>query len=172
MDDTPSPSGERGVVKWMDPADVFPSDCEWTMGVAPGPNHVFTAHISPDPSCPDVLEAVGVGYDFTQNTPEAKFNVYTRDCKVNSLMANDWAGTDTWGLEVRVQNGTLETQGVHIDALAAGNNFNYGGFFNVHGQTVRSRGVSARSTGATLTGMAGEFLASDAATWTLSLIHI
>lgn len=61
VDDTPYPSDERGVVKWVDPS-VFAggADCDWT--VNPGANNnVSTAFGPADPNCPDAGDAVGVG---------------------------------------------------------------------------------------------------------------
>lgn len=64
VDNSASPSGERGVVKWVDPS-VFTStgsgDCDWIM--APASNSMYTAAtpVGTNGSCPETDWAVGIG---------------------------------------------------------------------------------------------------------------
>ena len=57
VDDTPSPSGERGVIKWRDISSL--QDCDWDVN---GVGDVITAWSPvPDPGCPDNTNDVGIG---------------------------------------------------------------------------------------------------------------
>ena len=83
VDDSPAPSAERGVVKWIDPADLPPTgggggaDCDWD--ISSSGNKITTAWraVGTNGNCPEVDWNVGVG----TNTPTAKLHV-TRE--VNS----------------------------------------------------------------------------------------
>ncbi|MBP7514222.1 MAG: tail fiber domain-containing protein [Flavobacteriales bacterium] len=71
VDDTPFPSAERGVVKWVDPSAIL--GCEWT--VQPD-DDLATAYDPSAPSgCPAKENYVGIG----TNDPRAKFDVLKSD---------------------------------------------------------------------------------------------
>ncbi len=78
VDNSAAPSGERGVVKWVDPS-VFAggggggTSCEWTLQGAPGSNsNIATAYAS-NPGCPQDDRSVGIG---VSSSISAKLDVY------------------------------------------------------------------------------------------------
>jgi hypothetical protein len=58
VDDTPLPSGERGVLKWKDLSSIL-TDCDWTVQAN---NNVSTAY-PVNPGCPQIQNGVGIGVD-------------------------------------------------------------------------------------------------------------
>ena len=138
VDDTTDP--ERGVVKWMDIANLVPADCEWIM--SPGPqNNVSTAFGPADPNCPDNADAVGIGTNLGDSLATAKTTIVST----------------TFG------------EGLSVNASTTGNGFLSGGRFVVNGSgtgglgSSGTRGISATSNGAgpIAVGRAGDFISND-----------
>jgi len=181
VDDAAIPSGERGVVKWVDPSVFAPAtDCEWTMNTA-SPNHVSTAFGAADPNCPDNSEAVGIGVDLSTGTVNGKLNVRTNNY-VHALDVGQISGaasgnginvivggptTTTRGINITSTQGTsssADNRGVSVQANGTGstaNDYNFGIFAAAQGPTRWSRGVHGESNGATFFGLGGEFISND-----------
>lgn len=145
VDDAPYPSGERGVVKWVDPS-VFATapDCEWTMNAA-APNHVSTAFGPADPNCPDAGDAVGIGVDLGSTVAVAKATVRSASF----------------------------AEGLHVNNSTTGAGFIIGGRFEAVGGSGTSlssgtRGIAVTSTGAgpNAVGRAGNFISNDNSRYT------
>ena len=149
VDDAALPSGERGVVKWVDPSAIADAGCEWTMNTG-SDNNLSTAFGSADPNCPDNGDAVGIGVDLSITPPPGKLAVET----------------DVYdhGVDVNVGTSGLDTRGVNV-VSSGGANYNYGLFADATGATVRSRGVYGHSAGATYYGAGGIFRSDDDATY-------
>ncbi|MBL7951820.1 MAG: tail fiber domain-containing protein [Flavobacteriales bacterium] len=95
VDDSPSPSGERGVIKWRDVATLTGNDCDWTLQGAPGTNsHISTAYAG-NAGCPQQQMGVGIGLQ----TPKNKLDVvhdgtsgiggFTNDATTSSAHQSD-----------------------------------------------------------------------------------
>ncbi len=69
VDDTAAPSGERGVVKWVDPSTFGAADCDWV--VQSGDPHVSSVYDGSN-CLWDRRHGVGVGMDI----PRAKLHVH------------------------------------------------------------------------------------------------
>ena len=149
VDDAALPSGERGVVKWVDPSAIAAAGCEWTMNTGAN-NHLSTAFGTSDPNCPDNGDAVGIGVDLSITPPPGKLAVET----------------DVYdhGVDVSVGTSGLDTRGVNV-VSSGGANYNYGLFADATGATTRSRGVYGHSAGATYYGAGGIFRSDDDATY-------
>ncbi len=96
VDDTPAPDAERGVVKWKDANQL---DCKWSMTPL-FVNHVYTAvGTPPNGTCPDDIDAVGVGIDLLANpTAPAKFTVRTPVYPVATSIIQTTPSATTTGL--------------------------------------------------------------------------
>ncbi len=159
---------DDGRLYWKDISGLV-GDCEWQMNTT-APNHVYTAVGAVDPDCPDRFESVGVGVDLSTSTAQAKLEVYTQDIGIGAHIENEAADNDVRGVQVEVANGTSSNRGLSVEVTADGNAINYGIRADVAGPTVRSRGVSAQTNGASYTAYAGEFLADDEAEFTTGVI--
>jgi len=149
VDDTTDP--ERGVVKWMDIANLVPADCEWIM--SPGPqNNVSTAFGPAVPNCPDNADAVGIGTNLMGAVAPAKLNVAT-----NSF--NE-------GQRTVVTTVAANPIGGYFDVSGATNQ-NYGLWTNLHGACLRNTGIWTDSNGATFFGWGGAFNSHDNAQFTI-----
>ncbi len=80
VDDSPAPSAERGVVKWVYPT-ALPggAGCDWVVqnsGISGAAiTHSVYSAVGSSDDCPDDQDAVGVG----TSTPKAKLHVFTTD---------------------------------------------------------------------------------------------
>ncbi|MBL8011861.1 MAG: tail fiber domain-containing protein [Flavobacteriales bacterium] len=144
-------------------------DCEWRMNTST-PHHVYTAVGASDPDCPDRFESVGIGVDLSITTAQAKLEVSKVDHGTAVLITDHAPDADVRGVQVDVMNGTTSNRGFSAEVVADGNAINYGLRADVSGSTVRSRGVSAQTNGASYTAYAGEFLADDEAQFTTGVI--
>jgi len=173
VDDTSDPN-ERGVVKWVDPSVFDNGDCDWTVendGVSgSGVSHHVYAAVGSSDDCPDADDAVGIGVDLSSATPIAKLDVHAAKYAIGERVTNVTNGASVQGLRVHVQNATDDLRGIQINTLSANNNINFGLRADVDGPTIRSRGLSARTEGATYTAYAGEFIADDNAEYTTGAI--
>ncbi|MBX2980453.1 MAG: tail fiber domain-containing protein [Flavobacteriales bacterium] len=129
VDDSPAPSAERGVVKWIDPNDLPPTggsggaDCDWD--ISSSGNKITTAWktVNTNGNCPEADWNVGVG---TSN-PVAKLHVERTSALLSgeqraglfSMNANT-NGDDKVGLDA-VANGSGGTNhGVRAEAKGSG----------------------------------------------------
>ncbi|MCB9184557.1 MAG: tail fiber domain-containing protein [Flavobacteriales bacterium] len=192
VDNAAYPSDQRGVVKAADVQQVLVQDCEWTMIPGPFVNHVYTAvGTTPSSSCPDDIDAVGVGVDLLATAPWAKFNV---NSSMYYPVAQEIRNTNTAsgkiGLRTQLTGGAgnstaivaSTTQGtangsasIAVDANATGSGLNNGNQniglrALVSGGTTTSRGVYAVSNGGANTGYGGEFIAHDAAAFSVGAL--
>ncbi|MBP8823761.1 MAG: tail fiber domain-containing protein, partial [Flavobacteriales bacterium] len=71
VDDSPSPNGERGVVKWRYLPTTPASTCEWTLLGPPGSNSNIATAYTGNPGCPQMDKGVGIGVSI----PNAKLEV-------------------------------------------------------------------------------------------------
>lgn len=140
VDNAALPSGERGVVKWVDPSVIAAAGCEWTMNTG-SDNNLSTAFGTADPNCPDNSDAVGIGIDLAGTTPNAKVTIQST----------------TFGEALHVVNST------------SGSGFIIGGGFAANAPGTGSlsssgtRGIAAASSGAgpSAVGRAGDFISYD-----------
>ncbi len=142
VDDTPSPSGERGVVKWLDPNDLPPggggSDCDW--GLYPSANKLTTAWqpVGTNGVCPELDWTVGIG----TNTPDAKLHVYNT---VNS-------GVDNFTGLFEIDGSAVQKTGSRMVSSGTGDK-HYGGHGLAQGGTELNTGL--RGVGEILSGVTG-----------------
>lgn len=182
VDDAALPSGERGVVKWVDPSTFGANGCEWTMDPV-APNHVYTAVGAPDPVCPDDEDAVGIG----TSTPVGKLHVFTDQYDNAIQVENSTVNATTKGAQVVVSGGQVESYGVdittyqgtvndagfpgsplnygvHVHGVAAGNSaigYNFGFRADLRGANRGTRGIQIMTDGASHQAVGGDFHCRD-----------
>lgn len=168
VDDSPSPSGERGVLKWRNLPVVPPaSSCDWTLNPTTR-NNVSTAFGPLDPDCPDDGDAVGIGVNLGSAAAPAKLVVGTTTMPRGASISATMPTANNHGLVVDAQGGTANNYGIKVTSRGSGGGlWRYGIMADVtQGQSSRTRGVYAETDGATYTAYAGFFQANDSATWT------
>ena len=168
VDDTPSPSGERGVVKWRYLPTVPPvTTCDWTLNPTTH-NNVSTAFGPVDPDCPDDGDAVGIGVNLGGSLAPAKLNVATSVFPEGANISATMATANNFGLNVSTVGGTSNNYGIKVSSSGSGGGlWRYGVYADVtSGQASRTRGILAQTNGATFTGYGGFFQAMDQASWT------
>ncbi len=141
VDTTASPSGERGVVKWVPASSIVSvADCEWSMtpGVGSGVNDVWTAVGGLVDNCPDVTEAVGIG----TSAPLAKLHIATNLYSEGVRVENTAAQTATTGESILVSGGTAVTRGLEVANTGTGVN-GVGAILTVTGATSANQGLVA-----------------------------
>ena len=95
VDDSPSPNGERGVVKWRNINNL--GGCEWTLLGAPGSNSDISTAYASNPGCPDTtprfdpLQAIRVTPG-TPSKPWSKVRMRATPCR--RMMATCSASRD------------------------------------------------------------------------------
>ena len=183
-------SDSTGRLHWRPLSSIQVSDCDWIIeneGVSGGAvsHNVYTA-VNASDDCPDADDAVGIGVDLASSAAQAKLGVLSTAHAIGVDVDEQLSGSSTTGVRVRSTGGTAlnegiyvkaqqgsgeaaENYGVYIDALGAGENssdWNYGLHAELSGGSYRTRGVSAHTTGARFTAIAGWFIADDEAVYT------
>ncbi len=144
VDTTPSPSGERGVVKWVPASAIADDGCEWgvTSGTGAGANPVWTAVGGLVDHCPDKTDAVGIG----TKTPDAKLHVLDSLYADGLHVKNVAPLGNTRGAYVQASGGSTNTVGVASEATSTGSsNSAFVGLAS--GGTNQNIGVFTLSTG-------------------------
>ena len=145
VDTTASPSGERGVVKWV-PIGAIASaaDCEWNMtpGTGAGVNDVWTAVGGVVDECPDETEGVGIG----TNNPGAKLDVETANFGDGLQVANTSAMANVVGIRSEVSAATGTGVGLVTQVSSPGTQ-NIGAVAISGGASNQNVGVQAWANG-------------------------
>ncbi len=139
VDDATAPSGERGVVKWVDPNDLpGGSDCDWTISTAN--NWLTTAWqtLGSNGVCPEIDWKVGIG----TNAPTSKLHVYNT---VNSGV-NNFTGL------FAIDGSAVQKTGSRMVSSGTGDR-HYGGHGLAQGGTELNTGL--RGVGEILSGVTG-----------------
>jgi hypothetical protein len=140
VDNSATPSLERGVVKWVDPAAF---NCEWTLQGPPGTNsHISTAYLT-NTGCPLMNKGVAIGLQY----PKAKLHVYHNDFS-ELLRTGVWSQieTQTGGLfPFRAVHGIVNP--LLSDQLCSGTSIGVAGDSKNARQTIGTQGDVLMDTG-------------------------
>lgn len=125
VDDSPSPSGERGVIKWRDISTIGGADCDWDITSS---EHVVSAYngmnVNGAPCDPDDGSAVAIGL----TTPKAKLDVYYTGATNHGLSGN--LATNSAYRNTAGGRGILGSASTPFSTQ-----FATGSFYGVHGQS-------------------------------------
>ena len=142
VDDAAIPSGERGVVKWKDVADLALTDCDWTVNPAVN-NNVSTAFGPADPNCPDATDAVLIGSNVAGGAAPGKLTVATANngfaTAVNVTVSNSGLA---FGALVVATGGGQSTRGVGASTFGT-SQIAYAGDFQSFDTSPMASGVNA-----------------------------
>ncbi|MBK7940677.1 MAG: tail fiber domain-containing protein [Flavobacteriales bacterium] len=165
----------NGRLHWRDVSSLPapPDNCEWTMGVNPNPNHVWTAVGPADPDCPDGEDNVGIGtnslvggtkLNVIENTPHASLSNRGIFVRTEIPAGSSGAGATCVGARAEAANAATNVgllgAAISSNTLSAGINYGIEGTATASGTVTNNHGghfTAATASGVAVTANRGVF---------------